>query len=396
MIMVSKEKLTKKETSFWLETCPATDFPKLNEGLKVDVAILGGGIAGITTAVLLKEAGFKVAIIEADRIAKEVSAGTTAKISAAPNLIYDNLISNLGRVRAQKYARANMNAVREIAEIIKRLNIDCEFKLLPLYIYTESDDKVFKIKNEFKSAKDLGLPVHYTEKVSLPFKTVSAIKYENQAQFHPRKYLLALSEYIIGEGDYVFEKTRVLDVKYGEIKEIITDQGTIRASEVVVATHTPVYDPDNVMKHLQQERSYVIGLYTKDEFPEGMFIDFEPTHTYRTTPTEKGELIIVAGEHSAIDVDDKNIYYNRLESYARNHLNVKSIEYHWSSKDSFSDDGLPLIGMTSQKGVYIATGFGFWGMTNGTTAAMIISDLIKCKENPFAELFSPIRFQKQI
>ena len=130
----------------------------------------------------------------------------------------------------------------------------------------------------------------------------------------------------------------------------------------------------------------------KETFPDGLFIDFDPTHTFRTSPTEKGNLIIVAGEHSPVDVADKNVYYGRLESYARQHLDVESIEYRWSSKDSVTDDGLPLIGMTSQEGVYVATGFGFWGMTNGTTAAMVISDLIIGKENEFVDLVNPRRF----
>jgi glycine/D-amino acid oxidase-like deaminating enzyme len=390
--MENKEKIAVKEVSFWLETSPVTNFPKLDKKLKVDVVILGGGIAGITTAALLKETGHTVAVIEADRIVKGVTVGTTAKISMAPNMIYNKLISNLGKSKAQDFASANIKAVEKVADIVRKRNIDCEFQRLPLYIYTESDEKVDEIKAEFEAAKELGLPASYTEKVPLPFKTGPAIKYENQAQFHPRKYLLALSEDITGEGSYVFEKTRAITVNDGEIKEIITDQGSIMADKVVVATNTPVYDPDLLYKHLRSGRSYVLALYAKGNFPESMFIDFNPVHTYRTTPTDKGKLIIVAGEHSAVDVADKNVYYGRLENYARQHLNVKSIEYRWTSKDSSTDDGLPLIGMTSQEGVYVATGFGFWGMTNGTTAAMVIADLIIGKENEFVNLFNPLRF----
>jgi glycine/D-amino acid oxidase-like deaminating enzyme len=390
--MENEEKIAGKDVSFWLETSPVTNFPKLGKKLKVDVVILGGGIAGITTATLLKEKGHTVAVIEADRIVKGVTVGTTAKISMAPNMIYSKLILNIGKSKAQDFANANIKAVEKVADIVRKRNIDCEFQRLPLYIYTESDEKVDEIKDEFKAAKELGLPVSYTEKVPLPFKTGPAIKYENQAQFHPRKYLLALSEDIAGEGSYVFEKTRAITVNDGDIKEIVTDQGSITADKVVVATNTPVYDPDLLNKHLRSGRSYVLALYAKGNFPEGMFIDFNPVHTYRTTSTDKGKLIIVAGEHSAVDIADKSVYYGRLENYARQHLNVKSIEYRWTSKDSITDDGLPLIGMTSQEGIYVATGFGFWGMTNGTTAAMVIADLITGKENEFAYLFNPQRF----
>ncbi len=376
-----------------MKTCPTTDFPTLEKGLKVDVVILGGGIAGITTATLLKDLGYSVAIIEADRIVKDVTIGTTAKISVAPNMIYSNLITKLGKAKAQSYAIFNEKALEKIAEIVSNKRIKCEFHRTPLYIYTESDDKAGKIKKEFEAAKELGLPVSYINKVPLPFKTGAALMYENQAQFHPRKYLLALADDLDGEGSYVFENTRAITVKEGEIKEVITDKGSIMADRVVVTTHTPVYDPDMLKNNLHPARSYVLGLYINGEFPDGMFIDFDPVHTYRTTPTDGGKLIIVAGEHSDLEVKDMNKYYMRLENYARQHLDVKSVEYHWSSHDSISDDGLPMIGVTSSEDIYVATGFGFWGMNNGTTSAMIITDLIEGKKIPSADIFDPLRFK---
>ena len=123
-----------------------------------------------------------------------------------------------------------------------------------------------------------------------------------------------------------------------------------------------------------------------------MFIDFDPVHTYRTTPTDKGTMIIVAGEHSPAEVPDKSVFYRRLENYAHQHQDVVSIEQCWSSRDVVSDDGLPIVGSTSQKGVCVATGFGFWGTNNGTIAVMVISDLITGKQNQFVELFDPLRF----
>jgi glycine/D-amino acid oxidase-like deaminating enzyme len=381
-----------KNESFWIETCPKTHFPPLKEGLKVDTVILGGGIAGITTATLLKDLGYKVALIESDRIVKNVTIGTTAKISVAPNMIYYDLIRNLGKSKAQIYANANQKALDKIAEIVSEKNIKCEFERTPLYIYTESNNKVDKIREEITAAKDLGLPVVRANNIPLPFKTAGALMYENQAQFHPRKYLLALAQNFDGDGCYIFENTRAITVKEGNIKEVVTDKGSIRADNVVVTTHTPVYDPDKLEKHLHPARSYVMGLYINGEFPEGMFIDFDPTHTYRTTPTDKGKLVIVAGEHSPINVKNREDYYSRLENYARQHLDVKSIEYRWSSHDSVSDDGLPMIGMTSSDCIYVATGFGFWGMNNGTTSAMIISDMIDNKKNHLNNIFDPLRF----
>jgi glycine/D-amino acid oxidase-like deaminating enzyme len=382
--------------SFWIKTCPTTDYPTLEEGLKVDTVILGGGIAGITTATLLKDLGHTVAIIEADRIIKDVTIGTTAKISVAPNMIYSNLVKNFGKAKAQMYAIANEKALGKIGEIVSEKKIDCEFHRTPLYIYTESQDKLEKINEEIDAAKELGLSVSYANNIPLPFKTVAGLVYENQAQFHPRKYLLGLAEELDGDGCYIFEKTRAITVKEGDVKEVITDRGSILADKVVVTTHTPVYDPDMLINHLHPPRSYVLGLYINEEFPDGMFIDFDPVHTYRTTPTKMGKLIIVAGEHSNLKVKDMNEYYNRLEKYVRQHLHVKSVEYRWSSHDSVSDDGLPMIGMTSSEDVYVATGFGFWGMNNGTTAAIVISDMIEGKKNYLKEIFDPLRFKSNM
>ncbi|MGB8233538.1 MAG: FAD-dependent oxidoreductase [Methanobacterium sp.] len=390
------QEINVKTGSFWKKTCPKTNFPPLMGGLEVDTVILGGGIAGITTATLLKDLGHTVALIESDRIVEEVTIGTTAKISVAPNMIYGHLIKTLGMKTAHKYAITNQKALEKIAEIVSEKKIDCEFQRTPLYIYTESSAKVEKINEEIKAAKTLGLPVHYANDVPLPFNTAGALMYENQAQFHPRKYLLGLAENLDGGGCYIFEKTRAITVKTGNKKEVITDHGSIMADNVVITTHTPFYDPDQLKNHLHPARSYVIGLYINGQFPDGMFIDFDPVHTYRTTPTSRGQLIIVAGEHSDIDVKDMNEYYTRLEKYAHHHLDVKSIEYRWSSHDSASDDGLPMIGMTSSEGIYVATGFGFWGMNNGTTSAMIISDMIEGKKTHLKDIFDPLRFKTEL
>ncbi len=379
--------------SYWLKTCPSTNFPTLKTELNVDIAIIGGGIAGITTATLLKDMGYDVAVLEADRIVKEVTAGTTAKISVAPNMIYHDILEKFGMEKAKKIALANRNALEKIAEIVSNKKIECEFHRTPLYIYTENDAKEFKLREEYKAAYALGLDINLIDDTPLPFKTSISLKYSNQAQFHPRKYLLALAKQIDGEGSYVFEKTRSIKVKGSNIKEVVTDNGLIIAKNVVIATHTPIYDPDNLKDHLYPGRSYVVGVYTQKEFPEGMFIDFDPVHTFRTTPSSRGQLVIVAGEHSELNVEDMQYYYNRLEDYAREHLDIESIEYKWSSHDNVTEDGLPMIGMTSNNAVYVATGFGFWGMNNGTTAAMIISDLIDDRENDLKEIFDPLRFK---
>lgn len=382
-----------KADSYWIDSTPSTDFSLLNNGLEVDVAILGGGIVGITTAIMLKKLGKSVAIIEANRIVKDITSTTTAKISAH-TFFYNTLLSKLGKEKTKLFANANMQAVEIVSNIITENYIECDFKRTPCFIYTESDDEIDFFKKDAVLASELELPVSYCEDIPISNNFKSGIVYKNQAEFHPRKYLLALSKKIPGEGSYVFEKTRALKIRKDSKYEVLTDQGSLNADKVVVATHFPIYDPDDLYKQMKITRSYILACYLNESFPEGMFVCTKPFHTYRSTRTKKGQLIIVAGEHQVVGTPIDTVKcYKHLEEHIQDNWDLKSIDYHWCNQDNGTPDGLPIIGETSENGIYVATGFGGWGMTHGTTAAMLITDLIMGKENPLTDLFSPLRFK---
>lgn len=415
------EQIPGKSKPFWIDSTPQTNFSKLKEGLKVDVVIIGGGIAGITTGLMLKRSGKKVAVIESDRIVKDVTATTTAKISA--HTFYSLQLPNLGEDKTQIYAQANMNAVKTVAEMVSEYNIDCDFRRVPCYFYTESENEVDLFKMETELVKKLKLPANYTTDIPTSRNAKAGLIYENQAEFHPRKYLMALSEKIPGDGCYLFENTRFLSLKslisektsdystsdhpininnpfenpiesqYGNQYEILTNQGSLIANNVVIASHFPVYDPDGLYNHLKITRSYIFAYYSNEKFPDAMFICVNPFHTYRSTPTEKGRLIIIAGEHQMVGEKNTRECYQHLENYVKENWNIKSIDYHWVNQDNGTPDGLPIIGETSQKGIYVATGFGGWGMTHGTTAGLLITDLINGRDTPLKEIFDPLRFE---
>ncbi|WP_414468922.1 FAD-dependent oxidoreductase [Methanobacterium sp. ACI-7] len=392
--MKMDENIGKKE-SFWNENTPDTNYSSLKDGLTVDVAILGAGIVGITSAVILKEAGLSVALIEAGKLVKDVTLHTTAKATVAHNIIYKELISEYGEDGAAVYADANQSAITQIELMVNKYNIDCDFRRLPCYLYTENKDSVKKIKEEADAAKRAGLDASYVDSIPLgKFNVEGAVKYESQAEFHPRKYLLALSEKIPGKGSYIFENTRALEVKEGEVNEVTTDKGSIRANHVIVSTHFPIYDPSHLFAKMYPSKSYALGFYTKEQFPDAMFVGVDPSRTYRATPTEKGQLIIAGGaNHKVGHVHDTYECYRQLEEHARTHFDVESIDYHWSTQDNITMDNVPYIGKaeSKSKGVYVATGFMKWGMTNGTAAAMILSDLIQGKENAWTKFFDPSR-----
>ena len=392
------DELPGKPVSLWLATTPETDFPKMPKDVTVDVAVIGGGIAGISTAFMLKQAGLTVAVVEAGRVVESVTGNTTAKVTALHSLIYDHLISQFGEDGARQYADAQTAAIEKIASLVEENKISCDFRRAPAYTYTESDEGLDQIKAEVEAATKLGLPASYVETTPLPFPVRGAVKFDSQAQFHPRKYLLALAGKLSGDGHYVFEGTRALDVEDGDPCRVKTDRGTVTAKSVVITTHFPFKDPNIYFAAMHPGRSLVLGCRLEGPVPEGMYISTgEDMHSFRSNPAEDGgEIWMVGGEKFKTgqggDIEGR---FKRLEIYARARFDVRSIEYRWATQDNFTVDRVPYIGKLSagSKNLYVATGFCGWGMTNSHVAAMLITDMIQGRENTWAEVFDPSRFK---
>jgi glycine/D-amino acid oxidase-like deaminating enzyme/nitrite reductase/ring-hydroxylating ferredoxin subunit len=388
-----------KAVSLWIDTTPETDFPPLTGHVKVDVAILGGGIAGIATALLLKETGARVAVIDAGRIASSVTGNTTAKVTALHGLIYDHLINSFGQEKARMYADAQSAAIERINSLVAAHNIECDFVRTDAYTYTELEEEAEQITAEVEAATRLGLPASYVDSIPLPFDIRAAVKLTNQAQFHPRKYLLALAPLIPGDGSHIFEQTRALDVEQEDKGcRVKTTRGTIDAGQVVLATHFPFYDHAMYFARMFPKRSYVLGCRLNGPVPEGMYItSTDPHRSMRNHRSEaEGELLMVGGEnHKTGQGGDTAERYRNLERYARERFDVREIEYRWSTQDNNTVDKVPYIGKSTPASdrVYVATGFGGWGMTNSHVAAMILTDLIAGRKNPWSEVFDPNRFK---
>ncbi|HYG12232.1 MAG TPA: FAD-dependent oxidoreductase [Pyrinomonadaceae bacterium] len=386
-----------KPVSLWIATTPETNFPALAGDLSVDVAVIGGGIAGIATAYLLKQAGATVAVVEAGRVVQSVTGNTTAKITSLHGLIYDHLISEFGEEKARIYADAQESAKELIASLVAQLNIDCDFRRAPAYTYTLDEQELEQITREVDAAKKLGLPASYTEETDLPFPVRAAVRFDNQAQFHPRKYLLALAEQIPGGGSHVFEQTRVLDVEDADPCLVKTEHGTLKARSVVVATHFPYPDPNIYFAAMYPTRSYVLGCRLNSPVPQGMYVSTgTPHNSIRNNPYEGGEIVMLGGEHHKTgqggDIRER---YQRLEQWARANFDVASVEFRWSTQDNNTVDKVPYIGKLSSgsERLYVATGFAGWGMTNSHVAAQLLSDMILGRDNHWIKLFDPSRFK---
>ena len=225
--------------SLWIESTPETSYSALANGLEVDIAVVGGGITGITAAHLLKRAGKSVAVLDSKRILHGATGYTTAKLTAAHSLSYTTVAKNFGDEGARVYAEANQGALEFIAGLVEELSIDCDFELRANYVYAESSDERQKIEREVEAASRAGLAARLVEETPLPYPVECAFRLDDQAQFHPRKYLLPLAHGIPGDGSHVLELTRVLHVEGDGPCRVRTDKGTITARDVVVATPLP-------------------------------------------------------------------------------------------------------------------------------------------------------------
>jgi glycine/D-amino acid oxidase-like deaminating enzyme/nitrite reductase/ring-hydroxylating ferredoxin subunit len=383
-----------KPESFWIDTTADTHFPPIRNEVRVDVAVLGGGIAGLTAAALLRRAGLNVAVVEAGRVIKRVSGCTTAMVTSAHGIIYRYLITHFGKDGAQIYADANQAAIEQIADFIQQQNIYCDFKRASAYTFIESGS-VDELRDEFEASKSLKLPVSYTQDVPLPFRTKAAIRFGAQAQFHPRKYLLSLLESIPGKDSYIFENTRALEIKEGDPCQVITDMGALQADHVIVATHFPFVNDGGYYMKMIPKQSYVLGVLLRGALPEGMFYNpGESFNTIRSHPHLGGEMLLLGGEENKTGQGGDIIgNYSRLEEYARSHFDVRSVDYHWTTQDNVTMDMVPYVGRLSAQyeKVFVATGFCGWGMTGGTVAGMILADQILEKTNPWAAFYNSLR-----
>jgi glycine/D-amino acid oxidase-like deaminating enzyme/nitrite reductase/ring-hydroxylating ferredoxin subunit len=390
--------LTKTPESYWIDSTPETTYPQLDEDITVDVAVVGGGLVGITTAWLLKKEGLRVAVLEADRICQGTTAHSTAKITSQHGLIYDTIKKQFGIELARQYADANENAVLTMAEVIKEYNIDCDFKWQPAYMYTQQDNYVQKIENEARVASELGIDAYYLNKIPLPFDIKAAVRFDGQAQFHPRKYVLEIAKMIPGDGCQIYENTRAIDIEEGTPHAVITKRGKkVTASKVVLASHFPFYDGMGLyFARMYPERSYILGVKMADKFPDGMYITAEnPGRSLRSQRYKDEEMVLVAGEHHKTAHGEPNMmnHYKYLRDFAVETFNVVNFPYRWSTQDYYTVDKIPYIGhlRSDKPNIYVATGFRKWGISTSTVSAMLIRDLIVHGESPWQDVFNPQR-----
>ncbi|GAA3389271.1 FAD-dependent oxidoreductase [Streptomyces roseoviridis] len=384
--------------SYWMETAPGSAYSGPAGDLEVDVAVVGAGIAGICAAWELARAGRRVALLEADRVAAGVTGYTTAKLSVQHGMIYARLRSSFGAEQARLYARSQQEAVEQVGRVAAELGIDCELETAPSHVYTERPDAVDGLREEADAAREAGLPASFVEETELPFPVAGAVRVEGQAQFHPRKYLLALVADLVRRGGVVHERTRVVSLHEGEPCRLTTEQGTeIVARDVIVATHYPVFDRALLFSRLEPRRELVVAAeLPADLAPRGTYLTHEhDTRSVRTAPLSDGRrLLIVTGESFTPGDGEVGARYERLAAWTGEHFPQARVTHRWAAQDNSSTDGVPFVGRfhPGSRHVHVAAGFGGWGMSNGVMAGRLLAARIAGEELPWSALYDPGRF----
>jgi glycine/D-amino acid oxidase-like deaminating enzyme/nitrite reductase/ring-hydroxylating ferredoxin subunit len=369
--------------SLWFDHATRPQREALEHDARVDVAVLGAGIVGLTTALMLEREGASVAVVEARRVAAGASGYNTAKLSSLHGLSYRKLVRSLGSELARAYGEANEGGIARVFELAGEHDIDCDLRRKPNYTYTESESDLEHVREEAGVALGLGLPASFVEDVDLPFAVAGAVRFDEQAEFHPVKYLEGLAAALDGA---VYEGTMATHVHGGRVR---TAGGqVVTAENVVVATHLPFLDRGLYFARCHPERSYVVAGRTGDA-PAGMYLSTEqPAHSIRA----HGEWLLVGGESHKTGQADAAERYVRLEAWARERFGLEP-ELRWATQDHMSVDGVPFVGRHDplSSGLWVATGFRKWGLAMGTAAAELLAAQIAGRDHAWAELFDPQR-----
>ncbi len=363
--------------SLWLETTTLPDYGPLEKSLNTDVLIVGGGLAGVLCAHRLTELGVDCVLVEAENICGGVTAHTTAKLTAQHGFLYRTLLDHFGRSGAAAYLEANLTALERYRTLCQR--IDCDFEERDSYVYTLDDPKA--AQEEFSALQELGYPATLERQLPLPFPVAGAVRFPDQGQFHPLKFVRGL---LPGLTVYAHSPIRKIRPGYA-----ITDQGhVVTAKHILICTHFPMLNRwGSYFIKLYQHRSYLLALEGAPALP-GMYVDnaqggltFRPCGPY---------LLFGGGDHRTGKAGGG---WSELETLAQRYWPKAQVKYRWATQDCMSLDGVPYIGpySPSTPGLYVATGFNKWGMTNSMVAALLLGDLVTGRDTPWAKLFAPNR-----
>lgn len=386
-----------KAESCWVANAPVTNFPALDRSLHTDTVVVGGGIVGLTAALRLCELGLPVIVLEGLRVGRQVTGRSTAKITTQHALIYRHLIDRRGPAAARHYAQANGAGASLIRTWASRYGVACELEDKDAYAFADRSERRDDIEREAEAARSLGLNAEVLDRAPLPFETGPALRFKDQAQFNPARYLVGLAAAVIERGGQIFEASRARQFHQVDRWRVVTEGGSVDARNVVVATNMTVKSPVGMARRTQPRCHTAMAFRLGDPATvDGMFIGIdEPTHSIRTGRDGEGALLIVLGPKFNTGQDgDVARRFIDLEQWTRQRFQVGDAVWRWCNEDYDTPDRVPYAGIADADkapGFYIATGFNGWGISNGTAAGMMIADQIAGRSNSWTELYDPAR-----
>ncbi|MPZ12194.1 MAG: FAD-dependent oxidoreductase [Kiloniellaceae bacterium] len=386
-----------KDGCCWTATAPETSYPALSGKQRVEVAIVGGGIAGLSAALPLAEAGCSVAVLEALRVGRQVTGRSTAKVTTQHALIYDHLIETLGRETAALYAEANKAGMARILDWIDAHGIDCDLERKSAYVYIDPErDRLEDLNRETEAALSFGLPADVVDRAPLPFATGGAVRFTEQAQFNPARYLIGLAGAVAAAGGTLYESSRIVALEQSGRWTLSTGSAEVEADHVLLTTNLPIGGPDDYSQRTQP-RYHVAMAFRIDpaKAPDGMFIAAEdPVHSFRQARDQEGDLLLVLGPRFSTGQEgDVASHFRELEQWTRIRFEVGAAAWRWANEDYDTASRIPFVGepFAEAKGLHIATGFNGWGITNGTAAGLLLADEVLARPNPWSALYTPDR-----
>lgn len=380
-----------RNPSLWAVTePPERTYPALDADHDADVCVVGAGITGLTTALLLQRAGARVVVVERDLVANGVTGFTTGKVTSLHGLRYADLERRFDAETARAYAAANQRGVELVAELAQELDAGCDLRRMPAYTYVESSEFVGEIEAEAMAAARAGLTAQLVGDTPLPFDVAAAVRIDDQIHFHPRRYCLAIAR----ELAELHEGTTATNVEIDGRCRVSTDTGpVVTADRVVLATQLPFLDEGLFFAKTWPSRSYAVAA-RMDAPPDGMYLSADdPTRSVRPHFGADGTWVVVGGEGHKVGHEPRTSErYAALEAWTRERFGVAA-EHRWSAQDYMPSDGLPYIGRISKGNdrVFVATGFQKWGLSTASFAAELITELIDGRRPEWADVFDSTR-----
>lgn len=382
--------------SLWQSSVSEFKEQNISTHTAFDVAIVGGGITGITTALLLQKAGKKCILFEAYNLCFGTTGGTTAHLNTLLDNPYSTIIKDFGKENAQLVAQSTKEAIQLVKSNIEEYKIDCAFEDAAGYLFAQTDKQVKELEDIHDACGEVGVSAIYDElPINIEYK--KAMRVEGQAKFHPVKYVQALAKAFEEAGGIILQQCRVEDVAEDKIINITTGKGNFQSKFLIYATHIP---PGINLLHLRcaPYRSYAIAVTLKDKkYPDDLFYDMYDPYHYIRSQKINGETYLIAGaeDHKTGKVENTNECFLKLEAYVRKYFDVDGVANKWSSQFFESADGLPYIGhLPGYEGnILVATGYGGNGITYSHVAAATLKSVVLNEENSYIKLYNPARIK---